>query len=125
MDSVVSARATGCIAISRDDDTVRPVTGARASIAEGLIVAPVPRARTPERTLILGWNRRGPAIVRELDAYVTPGSRVVIVADLDRRRRVALPRCAGAPQRDAGGPARRHHGSGADRRPGSADASTT
>jgi voltage-gated potassium channel Kch len=39
---------------------------------------PSPR---PERTLIMGWNRRVPMIVRELDAYVAPGSEVVIVAE--------------------------------------------
>jgi voltage-gated potassium channel Kch len=82
MATVISA-GDRLIAISRDDNTIRPVTGARASISADLIVSAVPRARTPERTLILGWNRRGPSIVRELDAYVTAGSRVVIVADVD------------------------------------------
>ena len=39
------------------------------------------RQQAPERTLILGWNWRGPAIVRELDAYVALGSQIVVVAD--------------------------------------------
>lgn len=36
----------------------------------------------PKRTLILGWNRRVPAIVREMDYYVADLSEVTIVADL-------------------------------------------
>ncbi len=36
----------------------------------------------PRRTLILGWNRRVPAIIREMEAYVSAGSEVTIVADL-------------------------------------------
>jgi len=76
--------ATGdqLIAISRDDDTIRPGGRAAEGIRHELIVAPVKRQQAPERTLILGWNWRGPAIVRELDAYVAAGSQIVIVADL-------------------------------------------
>lgn len=70
------------IAISRDDDTVRAGSSAAEGVRPDLIVPPVERARIPERTLVLGWNWRGPAIVRELDAYVAPGSEVVIVADV-------------------------------------------
>ena len=34
-----------------------------------------------ESALILGWNHRGQAIVRELNNYAPPGSQVLIVAD--------------------------------------------
>jgi hypothetical protein len=37
----------------------------------------------PERTLILGWNRRGGSIVRELDNYVPAGSHLTVVAAQD------------------------------------------
>ena len=30
----------------------------------------------------MGWNARGVSILKELDAYVAPGSQVVVVADL-------------------------------------------
>lgn len=36
----------------------------------------------PRRTLILGWNRRAPAIIREMDYYVPEGSEVTVVADV-------------------------------------------
>jgi voltage-gated potassium channel Kch len=39
---------------------------------------------TPERILILGWNRRAPAIIRELDNYVAPGSEVLAVSPLEK-----------------------------------------
>ncbi|MCC7119313.1 MAG: NAD-binding protein [Anaerolineales bacterium] len=36
----------------------------------------------PERGLILGWNRSGSTIVRELDNYVAKGSQLTIVSDI-------------------------------------------
>jgi voltage-gated potassium channel Kch len=36
----------------------------------------------PERTLILGWNRRAPIIASELSRYVGPGSLLTIAADV-------------------------------------------
>jgi hypothetical protein len=35
----------------------------------------------PEHTLVLGWNWRGPKIIRELDKYVAPGSGLVVAAN--------------------------------------------
>jgi voltage-gated potassium channel Kch len=48
------------------------------------IAAPVATDQSAERTLILGWNRRGPQIIRELDEYVAPGSEAVAVSQLTR-----------------------------------------
>lgn len=50
------------------DATPRPPQPARAPAA-------------PERTLMLGWNRRGPMIALELSRYVAPGSLLTIAAD--------------------------------------------
>jgi ion channel POLLUX/CASTOR len=36
----------------------------------------------PERALILGWNRSGSTIIRELDNYVARGSQVTVVSDI-------------------------------------------
>lgn len=68
------------IAISADDDTIVPTARPIDTFDEALIVAPGPRHRSPERTLVLGWNRRGASIARELDAYVASGSRLVVAA---------------------------------------------
>ncbi len=40
-------------------------------------------APPPDRTLILGWNWRVPAILIQLDEYVVPDSEVTVVADVD------------------------------------------
>jgi voltage-gated potassium channel Kch len=45
---------------------------------------PVQRLASRERTLILGWNRHAAVVIRELDAYVAPGSDVVAVAAVER-----------------------------------------
>jgi len=69
------------VAISADDDTIR-VTADPARVDLDAIRVTEPRAATPERTLVLGWNWRAPTIIRELDGYVAPGSRLTVVADL-------------------------------------------
>jgi voltage-gated potassium channel Kch len=68
------------IAISADDDTVTLATGEPAIDTEAIRAAAV-REPAPERTLILGWNHRAPAIIAELDAYVAAGSTLSLVAD--------------------------------------------
>jgi voltage-gated potassium channel Kch len=40
------------------------------------------RPQRPERVLLIGWNHRGPSVVRELDHYVAPGSEVHVVSAL-------------------------------------------
>ena len=52
-------------------------------IEKDAILAPEARKQGPERTLLLGWNRRGPIITFELSRYVAPGSL------LTNRRRYA------------------------------------
>ena len=66
--------------IARDDDRIHmsqppdfgPVVAVRAAAAPGA---------QPERTLLIGWNRRAPLIIRELARYVAPGSSVTVAAD--------------------------------------------
>lgn len=69
------------IAISEDDDTI--VLSGRKSLPvdEGAIALREPAPPAPERTLLLGWNRKLPTILGELDAYVAPGSEALVVAD--------------------------------------------
>jgi voltage-gated potassium channel Kch len=72
---------TSLIAIAEDDAALADAAPCEAAVDEGAIHdGPTPTVG-PERTLILGWNTRGPSVVRELDHYVKPGSRVEIVAD--------------------------------------------
>lgn len=69
------------IAISEDDDTVR-VSDSAPEIDERAIHGAAVTESRPERTLLLGWNEQGAAIVHELDRYVTPGSELTVVADV-------------------------------------------
>ena len=70
-------------ALSADDDTIRVTNSSLPPINESAIrsnrsaIAP-----QTEKCLILGWNRSGTTIVRELDHYVAQGSQVTVVADI-------------------------------------------
>ncbi|HEY1625971.1 MAG TPA: potassium transporter TrkA [Streptosporangiaceae bacterium] len=66
------------IAISAEDTFAM---GGPVSIDEAAIAAPQRRPRMPVRLLILGWNRRAPQIIRQLDAYVPTGSRIDVTAE--------------------------------------------
>lgn len=69
------------IVIAEDDDKISFSGFAHVKIDEKAIrqaAAEIPQA---ERILILGWNKRGATIVRELDNYVPAESFLKIVAD--------------------------------------------
>ncbi len=80
-------------AMAEDDDkiifsTSRPALDAKLIRERGTNSAP-----KPERALILGWNRSGATIIRELDNYVAKGSQVTIVSnieDLEKQIRVEV-----------------------------------
>jgi voltage-gated potassium channel Kch len=79
------------LVISADDDTVVPGPVSAPASEESLIVRPRQRQRAPEATLVLGWNRYGPSITKELDSYVAPGSRMVVAATPDDLASAPLP----------------------------------
>jgi Trk K+ transport system NAD-binding subunit len=70
-------------ALSADDDTIKPSGQASAPVDEAALRTSQPAAaHKAARCLILGWNDKGPIIVRELDKYVGNGSEVAVVADI-------------------------------------------
>ncbi len=70
------------VAISADDDTIR-LAARPAAVEANLIRSNGGRFKpAPEKCLILGWNRSGATIIRELDSYVAKGSQVTVVTDL-------------------------------------------
>ncbi|MEO7118308.1 MAG: potassium transporter TrkA [Candidatus Limnocylindrales bacterium] len=81
--ATVIAAGDRVIAISKDDDTVRLSGRDGPAFDEASIVERQRMPAEPERTLILGWNWRGAAIVRELDHYLAPGSDLMIVSMVD------------------------------------------
>ncbi|MGW2670732.1 CASTOR/POLLUX-related putative ion channel [Streptomyces sp. NPDC001272] len=69
------------IVISQDDDTaVR--ADVTAHVEEDAIVAAASGtvAARAERLLLLGWNRRAPLVIEQLDQYVSPGTALDVVA---------------------------------------------
>lgn len=73
------------IVIAEDDDKIRPAAAA-PKVDDAKLRSAKPRARAPERTLILGWNGRGATVVSELDKYAMAGSELTIMADSDAPR---------------------------------------
>jgi voltage-gated potassium channel Kch len=82
MDSRIEA-GDQVIVIAEDDDAIHLAEVARSKIDEQAIRSGPLAPPQPERTLVLGWNRRGATILRELDAYVAEGSHVKVVATTD------------------------------------------
>ena len=88
MDTVLKA-GDQVIAISEDDETVVLSGLAETPVDESALHVSRPsREASPENTLILGWNRDGATVVRELDAYVAKGSRLTVIADPEASRKV-------------------------------------
>ncbi len=71
------------IAVSRDDDTLKLSNLTKIPIDTSAIRQAQPVPQTPERTLILGWNRMAGTMLRELDQYVSAGSEVLVVVDME------------------------------------------
>ena len=85
MDSVLQA-GDSIVAISADDDTIR-LASAPGAVDAAALRSNVKRSEAaPEKCLILGWNRSGATIIRELDSYVAKGSRVTVVSDQSRTK---------------------------------------
>ncbi len=70
------------IAISQSESTVKLSGLSALNIDAGAIADRQPDAKKPERTLILGWNWQSCQIISQIDAYVAPGSEVLVVADV-------------------------------------------
>lgn len=76
----VMAEGERAILIAEDDSKIRLRTG-DLGIDRDAVRRPAARGQQPERTLLLGWNRRGPIITQELSRYVVPGSALTIAAN--------------------------------------------
>ncbi|HZV69110.1 MAG TPA: potassium transporter TrkA [Saprospiraceae bacterium] len=70
------------IAITEDDDTLK-INKKNYAPAENAIVNFDSDKVIAERILMLGWNKRGLVIIREMDNYVGPGSYMKVVSTFD------------------------------------------
>lgn len=78
MDTAVEAGGA-VIVIGEDDSKIALATGAPTLDESAIRIRP-PQPLRPERTLVLGWNRRGNVVITELGKYVAPGSHAHVVA---------------------------------------------
>ncbi len=74
------AKGDRMVIIAEDDSAIRLGTHP-AAIDESALREPTPGHKRPDRTLVIGWNRRGPRVVSELSRFVEPGSVLTIAAD--------------------------------------------
>ena len=72
--------AGDAVILIAEDDSAISLSGAADPVGVGAIRRPGVVEQGPERTLILGWNRRAPTIIAKLDSYVPYGSDVTVVA---------------------------------------------
>ncbi|MEA4908949.1 MAG: hypothetical protein VB089_15100 [Anaerolineaceae bacterium] len=70
------------ILIAADDDQIFLGPDGQARVRPEAIVTASNGHNAPECTLLLGWNWRASTVLRELDAYVAPGSHALVVADV-------------------------------------------
>jgi hypothetical protein len=84
------------IAIAEDDaDLLAAVAQSPdGNVDEAAIVNSRPHEAKPQRSLILGWNKRAAAVINELDDYVVPGSTVKVVANWEGAAAVIERDCA-------------------------------
>ena len=80
MDIVIN-KGDKVIAITEDDNTLIVSNNQNPKINTDAIVEDTFSEKHPERSLILGWNKRAKIIVRELNNYVSKGSVLKIVAN--------------------------------------------
>ncbi|MCC6919612.1 MAG: hypothetical protein IT548_10440 [Alphaproteobacteria bacterium] len=80
MDTPIT-EGTRVIVIAEDDAAIAIAAPPAGAVDDGVIRFVAQRPPRQERTLILGWNRRGPMIAKELSHYLAPGSLLTIAAD--------------------------------------------
>jgi ion channel POLLUX/CASTOR len=68
------------ILIAEDDDKIGYTPDRSHQSDPSILADRIPRKPQPEKTLVLGWNWRGTAILQELDRYVPAGSKTLVVA---------------------------------------------
>jgi Trk K+ transport system NAD-binding subunit len=82
------------VVISEDDDTVK-LDGKPVTIDPALLVPPVSiSSRHIEKTVVLGVSDRVELILKELDAYVAPGSHTIVVGQSAEAMERAQRRCS-------------------------------
>ena len=79
MDTVIMAGDQ--IIVLAEDDVLITLAGRPVPPDPSVITAMTPLPPPATNTLLLGWNHRGPKIIKLLDQYAEPGSRLVVASE--------------------------------------------
>jgi voltage-gated potassium channel Kch len=71
------------IVISDEVSSIRPARSI-PEVDPGALPTSDPTAPAPDRILMLGWNRRAPLVLRELDRYAANGTTITVLSDHPR-----------------------------------------
>jgi ion channel POLLUX/CASTOR len=69
------------IVIAEDDESIHLANKRKSEISEQLIVYFDKKSQETERVLILGWNKDGINVIKEMDNYVLQGSEISVIAN--------------------------------------------
>jgi voltage-gated potassium channel Kch len=69
------------IVVTEDDSALQGAEISTAVVEDAVISGFQGRDETPSQALLIGWNERAAAVVRELDAYAEPGSELIILTE--------------------------------------------
>jgi ion channel POLLUX/CASTOR len=69
------------IVVAEDDSVLTGDLGTSTTPDRSAIIAAAPVPEAPSNTLLIGWNDRAEVILRELDSYAAPGSRLTVLSD--------------------------------------------
>jgi len=80
MDTVIG-ESDRIVVVADSQSAIRARPNKRGPVDEAAIREHRAQPQAPKRILMLGWNRRGPAIAYELSRFVMPGSVLTVAAD--------------------------------------------
>jgi voltage-gated potassium channel Kch len=72
---------SGIVVVTADDNTIKVSGGQAVHVNDAHITAGPEAPPSPERILLLGWNRKVPMIIQELDSYTAPGSQLTLATE--------------------------------------------
>lgn len=68
------------IVLAEDDSLLRSGAPPAQAVPDATAIATsAPRDNGPSDALLIGWNQRAPIVLRELDQYAAPGSRLTVL----------------------------------------------
>jgi voltage-gated potassium channel Kch len=79
-DSTIEA-GMRAVLVAEDRDAVSLAKPKHVLIETEAVRPSAPHGKTPHRTLIIGWNRRGALIAHEISQHMAPGSLLTVAAD--------------------------------------------